>query len=119
MAITASSPTAHHSSARRWSRRVLVKTLCSIAVALLALVVGEEDLLQVGFVRQQADDWELGGRLDQRVGASLDHAPQQLALHGHVAHAGQALEGRGGHGGAKADLDPAHETLSEHLDVLD
>src|SRR5215216_2137487 len=81
MAPTAAIASDQPSSERRASQRVLVKTLRSIRASPVA-VVREEQFLEVGLLGQQAHHGMLGGGLDQVVGAALQPAAEDRALHG-------------------------------------
>src|SRR5690242_3578491 len=109
-------PIAHPSRLRRASQIAFVNALRSNGSLPVAR---EEQLLQVGFLGQQAHHRVPRGRLDQRVRPTGEPAAQHRAVRAHVADAGQRGELVRGYRRLEVDLDPAYRPLTQRLDLLD
>jgi hypothetical protein len=82
------------------------------------VIVGQEQLLQVGLLRQQVDDRVPGGGLEQPIRAALQPAAQDGAVDGQVVDPWQPGEVVGGDRGGEADLHAAQRPFAQRLDAL-
>src|SRR5690349_9711845 len=101
--------TVQPSSDRRASQSAFRYGLASIVGS---AVVGDEELLQVGLLAQQVDHGVLGGRLDQRVGPTIEAAVQGRVGDGDVLDPGQGGELLHRYRRLEVDLDPAYRPLA-------
>jgi len=86
---------------------------------LLAPVVDEEQLLEIGLLDLEGRDAEPGGSLDQAVGATGQPTPQHVALDPDLTDVGHAAEGVSGDRRIELDLHSADRPAPEGLDRLD
>src|SRR5664280_942187 len=106
MAAKATRPTVHQRKPRRRSRRVLPKTLLSIARPVS--VEREEEVLEIGLVTVEREHLVARQRLDQWIGGPLKRKQHNRPLSLELAHTGEPGEGLHRRRLAEGRLDP-HE----------